>query len=464
MTGNRRHFGFATALVFGLALTVSASAAVAAPAKVGELERTAVGSMHPYLADGPNRPISWSVAYPGATYIRVHFSSFDLAEGDSLTLSSPDGLQRFTYEGAGPHGSGEFWANTIVGDAAVVTLHAPNGGGEGFEIDSFGRGIVDIGGPLPTPPASPESVCGTQDWLDVKCYEITHPDEFASARAAVKALIGCCSSCTAFKVSDSGQFLTNNHCTSSQSGVQSTELRFEYQLSGCGAGTSGYTGSVLGSQLLATGATLDYTLMATSGDSSSIPCVTLANRLAQPGEIMYVAGHPSGGVKKLSIDSDLDGGRCRVGTSPCTGNAANSDVCYYCDTTNGSSGSPVFDDNDQVIALHHFGGCYNSGGRSDLILNDIGGLIGACSGGGGGTAVCGNGVQEPGEQCDGSDLNGQTCQTQGYPSGGTLACSSTCSFDTSGCVPCRFTGTACTTNAQCCSGVCKGSRGRKTCR
>lgn len=47
---------------------------------------------------------------------------------------------------------------------------------------------------------------------------------------------------------------------------------------------------------------------------------------------------------------------------------------------------------------------------------------------------CGNGMAEPeyGEQCDGADLQGATCQSRGFL-GGTLACSPTCSFDTSGC-------------------------------
>lgn len=46
---------------------------------------------------------------------------------------------------------------------------------------------------------------------------------------------------------------------------------------------------------------------------------------------------------------------------------------------------------------------------------------------------CGNNVKDGSEVCDGTDLGGQTCSSQGF-SGGTLACASTCgSFDTSGC-------------------------------
>jgi hypothetical protein len=49
------------------------------------------------------------------------------------------------------------------------------------------------------------------------------------------------------------------------------------------------------------------------------------------------------------------------------------------------------------------------------------------------TPVCGNGIIEVGEMCDGSDLGGETCSDQGFL-GGTLACQADCqAFDTSAC-------------------------------
>ena len=47
-------------------------------------------------------------------------------------------------------------------------------------------------------------------------------------------------------------------------------------------------------------------------------------------------------------------------------------------------------------------------------------------------SVCGNGIKEGSEQCDGSDLAGQSCTTEGY-TGGTLSCSASCTFNTSAC-------------------------------
>src|SRR5690349_4765154 len=52
---------------------------------------------------------------------------------------------------------------------------------------------------------------------------------------------------------------------------------------------------------------------------------------------------------------------------------------------------------------------------------------------GGGT--CGNDVVEPGEACDGDDLDGQDCVSQGFIAG-ALACSASCTFDYAACSNC----------------------------
>jgi len=46
--------------------------------------------------------------------------------------------------------------------------------------------------------------------------------------------------------------------------------------------------------------------------------------------------------------------------------------------------------------------------------------------------VCGDGTIQSGEDCEGTNLNGKTCQTLGYLTG-TLNCTSSCTFDTSQC-------------------------------
>jgi cysteine-rich repeat protein len=55
---------------------------------------------------------------------------------------------------------------------------------------------------------------------------------------------------------------------------------------------------------------------------------------------------------------------------------------------------------------------------------------------GDGSGVCGDGVLGGGEECDGEDLGGATCESvSGGFEGGLLKCSSSCRFDTSECIP-----------------------------
>lgn len=64
---------------------------------------------------------------------------------------------------------------------------------------------------------------------------------------------------------------------------------------------------------------------------------------------------------------------------------------------------------------------------SPMQLADIGWML---------QQTCGNNTREGLEVCDGTDLFGQTCISQGFD-GGTLACDGTCTgFDTSACVTC----------------------------
>jgi len=70
-----------------------------------------------------------------------------------------------------------------------------------------------------------------------------------------------------------------------------------------------------------------------------------------------------------------------------------------------------------------------------VAVGAVGGL-GACAAGGGGTGEsCGNGALDPGEQCDGQNLTGFTCETlPGFAfTGGDLSCSADCTMDTSAC-------------------------------
>src|SRR5699024_1921768 len=136
---------------------------------------------------------------------------------------------------------------------------------------------------------------------------------------------------------------------------------------------------VRGDEVLATDATYDYTLFSVD-DFEAIKefgYMKLADRQAKDREELYIPQHPDGRPTQVAMHSDQDpAGACQVTDASYDGYAANSDVAYYCDTSFGSSGSPVISrETHEVIALHHFGGCPNSGVRSDKLLDRIGDKI-----------------------------------------------------------------------------------------
>ncbi len=72
-----------------------------------------------------------------------------------------------------------------------------------------------------------------------------------------------------------------------------------------------------------------------------------------------------------------------------------------------------------------------------------GGGTGGTGGTGGGSLKCNNGTLETDEVCEGFELRGKTCVSEGFDTG-TLKCATNCTLDTSGCQKCgdgKATGT-----------------------
>ena len=110
---------------------------------------------------------------------------------------------------------------------------------------------------------------------------------------------------------------------------------------------------------------------------------------------------------------------CQLVTSGCTGTVS-------------SCGNGVINSGEQCDGTNFAGLTCQSMGYSAGALacsSTCQRIITGCSGG---TASCGNGVIDTGEQCDGTALGGVTCSTLGY-TGGSLACSSTCQRVTTAC-------------------------------
>lgn len=116
----------------------------------------------------------------------------------------------------------------------------------------------------------------------------------------------------------------------------------------------------------------------------------------------------TGGEIACTVDCTLDTSRC---TNVVCGDdmAEGAELCDGTDLRGESCASRGFDGGELACALGCFfdeTDCYN--------------------------AVCGDGLAQSPETCDGDDLLGATCESLGF-TGGTLACTDGCALDTSAC-------------------------------
>ena len=364
------------------------------PLKIGKVLPYQAESPHPYPLGTEARPVVWTdrVISPGAEFIRVHFSRLDLAPGDSVTVSSPDGRQSWSYTGRGPHGDGDVWAFAIDGDTAIIRIHGGRGAGHGYVIDAVGHGTISLVGKSSEP--VPEVVCGLDGREDVACHPTINSDPVARLQWIQGAFIFSCTGWLA-RGSSPSLMVTNNHCFSTQKVTNNVQATFRFQHATCG-GTDSPTGTSFGggtflrtnnvSQKGNKGG-LDYTLFTLLGNPEAtfgeyIPTTAAAS----VGDPIWFIQHPGGGFKEIGFYEDTVGGQvCKVDTINATyaKSAPGSQTGYQCDSEGGASGSPILSaTSGKVIALHHFGGvpdpgfaCLNSGTRMAAICADAGGLL-----------------------------------------------------------------------------------------
>jgi len=99
---------------------------------------------------------------------------------------------------------------------------------------------------------------------------------------------------------------------------------------------------VLSAAVVAWNATLDYAVLKTDRVHGRTPLRRLPGRFDKTTDHIPVniIQHPDGGPKMLALRNNL------------VTKSTETDVCYLTDTKFGSSGSPVFDDRWNVVALH----------------------------------------------------------------------------------------------------------------
>jgi lysyl endopeptidase len=315
--------------------------------------------------------------YPGASYVKLHFSRMVLRPGDHLTVSGGKGQDFHRYES----GAGR-WAMSITGDTAVVRVHRGAAGRTGtmdVRVDRVARGFTPAQqSRLAGPTGREESVCAGDQSTDAVCYRSAEPVAYIRSKAIARLLIDGTELCTGWRIGTSNRMLTNNHCFDNSKAAHDTEIWFNYQCVKCGAKAATTPTKVTGGRVLATDRTYDFTLFTVQNFARVRKYGHLDLDTVRPkrGQELYVPQHPAGAPVRIAGALGEAAGTCAVRDNAADGYSHDSDISYLCDTAGGSSGSPVLSrKTNKVVALHHFGGCPNAGVRADLLYTKLKSLL-----------------------------------------------------------------------------------------
>lgn len=373
---------------------------------------------HPYPG---SKGVIWQQEFhfPDAGYIAIHFSRFDLAKGDVVEISSPDGRFKYTFQDKGKkvkrfkNGKKEleeiqisqFWATHIPGDTAVVKLIGKNNrSGYGFVIDKWVRGYARAAAASALSDAGDEkisriqAICGSDDKEWAKCYDGTAM--YDESKAVCRLLINGSSACTGWLLGSDGHVMTNQHCIETQNDADNTDFEFMAEGADCTTDCSSWgacPGTVEASAgtLVRVDYDLDYALvLLPSNVSSTYGYMQLRNELPTVGERIYIPQHPEHYGKQLAVNSDTDGPYAKIySTNQPACHGGPGDIGYQADTSGGSSGSPVLGYSDNlVVSLHHCGTCPNRGVPIPSIITHLGGDLPS--------DAVGGGTPPPTEYCD----------------------------------------------------------------
>jgi hypothetical protein len=442
----------------------------------------------------------WTAAVesPGAMGLRLRLSGFHLPRNAELFLYDDQGQTFGSYTGRGIHGDGEFWTHAVAGSTVVMQLHYRGEDTEralrasrfvvsdvGHLTEAFPRAL--LGGP------EPDGLAGSGHCsFNASCVEnagcATIPPAIENARDAV-AMIHFVSGaflylCSGGLVTDTDPgsaipyFVTANHCVSKTREARSVEAFFQFEtLCGGGCGLTSSTPRTLGSSLLSSSRSSDYTLLRLSEPAPPGSWFLGWDATAvafNDGASLYRLSHPSGAPQAYSEHAvDTSKGTC---TSWPRG-----DWIYSKDVSGavegGSSGSPVLDAEGALVG--------QLSGACGFAVNDVCDPESNATVDGAFSAYYDevSSFLDPSSSCTDADGDG-ACAEDGdcddldptlHP-GASEICDDALDNDCDGLIDaadpaCQVSGCdlgapgdSCSLDVDCCSGKCRGKPGQKSCR
>lgn len=349
-------------------------------------------SLHPYPHSSSQSEIVWTqeVTYTDktATYIAVHFSEFNINDGDKVIIRSPEYHRTWEYTNL-DNSRGDFWSIPIYGNKAILEIISTNSmGAYGYKIDKIARGFTQLemqnaNGIL--------SICGEDDTEEAICYQDTEPEVYEHSRAVARLWQNGTAWCTGWLIGDEGHLMTNYHCLETLDQFNDIQVEMMAEGSDCTMDCQSLgacMGEMVaeGTELIQADFDLDYALLnLPTNVSSEYGYLTLRESGAEIDEQIYIPQHPAGWGKRIAFFSDhlLDeDGFCHIQSlnEQCTNHGGQpygetNKVGYYADTQGNSSGSPVISYFDHCVVALHNGcskeGCPNLGNNTALIIEDL---------------------------------------------------------------------------------------------
>ena len=263
-------------------------------------------------------------------------------EGSSRTVAV-DLIERLRYTG---------WLTKDTHALGVLVNDILTYRGDADPQAPFLRAWIDRNHLAPAPAAAPgvDAWQGQEDGALVKelvvgentLRDIRYLALASQAANGVLRIVAPSGAGSGFMVADN-LVMTNNHVLPDISSARLSSYHFNYQLDDHGQIQEGQivTGEPQG--LFYTNATLDVSVAQIQAPPANAKASTLSlfPIMLQREQRVAIIQHPGGGLKKISLQSNHV-------------QFASSDVVQYTTTTQpGSSGSPVFNDDFNVVAVHH---------------------------------------------------------------------------------------------------------------
>ncbi len=150
--------------------------------------------------------------------------------------------------------------------------------------------------------------------------------------------------CTGWVIS-AEYIMTNHHCIPGREGtVLKASLLMNYLEEGESKNTARFE---VETRAVETSTELDYSIVRVHGNpGATYGIIPMKARDPDPAEELFVIQHPAGTPKRLTRRN------CRADDDT----ERPEELRHFCDTLGGSSGSPVFSDNDMALVGLHFAG------------------------------------------------------------------------------------------------------------